>query len=257
MNLFGHAWVAAWFSVSGGAGAPTRAVSDAAGAPTRAVSDAAGTPARGEPFLLGSMLPDLASALRTTVPGSHDAELAAGVRLHHETDRVFHATATFQALEQRARSSLSAAGISKGPRRALAHIGVEFLIDDELGPLEARAAVIAGYTAALRFGASPACRPLLHWSNTADTDRFGHLCRRLASYADATHSSRRGADRDIAARLVACLAGRPRLELERREEAALEPWLAECRPAVAAATPHLLAELARGLDAPGYRLAAE
>jgi hypothetical protein len=238
MNFFGHAWVAAWFS-------------------------------RSEPFLLGSMLPDLASALRTAIPGSPHTDLAAGVRLHHETDRVFHATSTFQTLEQRARLGLSAAGVSKGPRRALAHIGVEFLIDDELGPSGERAAVIAGYAAALRFGADSACRPLLHWSNAIDADRFAHLCRRLAGHAATMHaearqaeaahpSSRTAADRRLAARLVACLAGRPRLELQPDEEAALEPWLAACRPAVAAATPGLLAELAVGLEArgPASRLVA-
>jgi len=236
MNFFGHAWVAAWFCVNS------------------AARDS-------EPFLLGSMLPDLASALRTAVPGSPHPALAAGIRLHHATDRVFHATSTFQSLEHRARLGLSAAGLSKGPRRALAHIGIEFLIDDELGPSDARRAVVACYAAALRFGAHSACRPLLHWSNTHDADRFAHLCRRLAAHAEAAHaeaahaeaspaSSRPDADRRLAARLIACLAGRPRLELQPREEAALEPWLAACRPAVAAATPSLLGELASGLEAP-------
>jgi hypothetical protein len=236
MNSFGHAWVAAWFCVDSAARVDS------------------------EPFLLGSMLPDLASALRTAVPGSRHTELAAGIRLHHETDRVFHATSTFQALEHQARLGLSAAGLSKGPRRALAHVGIEFLIDDELGPSDERCAVIACYAAALRFGAGSACRPLLHWRNTIDAERFAQLCRRLASHAEASlaeaavaqaaRPSSRDADRRLAARLVACLAGRPRLELQPREEAALEPWLAACRPAVAAATPTLLSELADGLGAP-------
>jgi hypothetical protein len=248
MNFFGHAWVAAWFCDS-------------------AARDS-------EPFLLGAMLPDLASALRTAVPAARHADLAAGIRLHHETDRVFHATSTFQSLEHRARLGLSAAGLSKGPRRALAHIGIEFLIDDELGPSDERAAVTAGYAAALRFGAHSACRPLLHWSNTLDADRFAHLCQRLVIHAEAAQSEaahaeatrarashpppRHDADRRLAARLITCLAGRPRLELQPREEAALEPWLAACRPAVAAATPSLLGELAVGLEAPApsARLAA-
>jgi hypothetical protein len=237
MNFFGHAWVAAWFCV------------DNAARVDSAARDS-------EPFLLGSMLPDLASALRTAVPGSPHPDLAAGIRLHHETDRVFHATSTFQSLEHRARLGLSAAGLSKGPRRALAHIGIELLIDDELGPSDVRRSVIAHYAAALRFGAHTACRPLLHWSNTLDADRFAHLCRRLAAHAEAAHadgtqaSSPRDADRRLAARLIACLAGRPRLELQSQEEAALEPWLAACRPHVAAATPSLLSELASGLEAP-------
>jgi hypothetical protein len=231
MNFFGHAWVAAWFCVDS------------------AARDS-------EPFLLGSMLPDLASALRTAVPGSPHPDLAAGIRLHHETDRVFHASATFQSLEYRARLGLSAAGLSKGPRRALAHIGIEFLIDDELGPSDARRAVIDCYAAALRFGAHDACRRMLHWRNTVDAERFAQLCRRLAAHAEVAHadagqaSARPDADRRLAARLIACLAGRPRLELQAGEEAALEPWLAAGRPRVAAAIPSLLSELAAGLEAP-------
>jgi hypothetical protein len=232
MNFFGHAWVATWFS-------------------------------DGAPYLLGSMLPDLASALRTAVPCCSHAELGAGVRLHVETDRVFHSTATFQTLEHGARSALSAAGLSKGPRRALAHIGIEFLIDDELGPGDARSAVITRYTAGLRFGASAACGSLLRWSNPSDAERFAHLCERLAIHAEATHAKavhalpQHAADRRLAARLIACLAGRPRLELQPPEEGALEPWVAACRPAVAAAIPSLLNELAHGLGAPATRLAAE
>jgi len=228
MNFFGHAWVAAWFSER-------------------------------EPFLLGSMLPDLANALRSAVPRSSHDELCAGIRIHHETDRVFHATEAFQALEHHARRTLAAAGLSKGPRRALAHIGVEFLIDDELGghgAPGARHLALSRYIAALDFGGSAACRSMLHWSNRFDADRFALLCSRLAraSSAAPTTASSTGrhfeADRRLAARLIACLAGRPRLELHPREEAALEPWLAECRPAVAAATPGLLGELSRGLEAP-------
>jgi hypothetical protein len=234
MNFFGHAWVAAWFSEC-------------------------------EPFLLGSMLPDLANALRSAVPRSSHDQLCAGIRIHHETDRVFHATDAFQALEHHARRSLGAAGLSKGPRRALAHIGVEFLIDDELGTHGAPGArhlALSRYIGALAFGGSRACRSMLHWSNTSDADRFALLCSRLAlaSSAVSTATPSTGghpeADRLLAARLIACLAGRPRLELHPSEEAALEPWLAECRPAVAAATPGLLVELSRGLEAPASMLLA-
>lgn len=213
MNFFGHAWVGAWFS-------------------ERA------------PFLLGAMLPDLANALGSASPRPEHPELAAGVRLHHETDRAFHVTEAFQRLEQGARRVLGAVGVSKGPRRALAHVGVEFLIDDELGR---HAPAWRGYDAALRFGASSAGRSALRWSNTGDGERFGDLCQRLAA---ASPLVRLGDDRRLAARLSACLAGRPRLALKPEEEAALEPWLAGCRPAVAASTPALLAELVRALDAP-------
>ncbi|HTV23386.1 MAG TPA: hypothetical protein VMG12_32075 [Polyangiaceae bacterium] len=232
MNSFGHAWVAAWFSVRA-------------------------------PFLLGSILPDLASALRTSVPRALEPELAAGIQLHHDTDRVFHTTGAFQSLEHHARTRLADAGLSKGPRRALAHIGIEFLIDDELGrdddalsQAATRPAAVARYAAALRFGASPSCRSLLHWSNAADADRFALLCHRLGNIAVPANSARPAdADRRLSSRLIACLSGRPRLELQPHETLAIEPWLADCRPHVAAITPSLLAELAQALEAPSLEAA--
>jgi hypothetical protein len=211
MNFYGHAWVAAWFSQE-------------------------------EPFILGSMLPDFANVLRAAPPVSRHAELSAGVSLHHQTDAVFHQAATFCALEREARRSLEARGVTKGARRALAHVGVEFLIDEQLAH---RAPGWAGYARALHFGGSDACSTALDWGDAATGERFGALCRRLGAVA-----SRRADDGVLAARLVASLAGRPRLELQPAEVDQLIPWLEECRPRVAALVPELLAELARDLEAP-------
>ncbi len=214
MNFFGHAWVAGWFSQQG-------------------------------PFILGAMVPDFASVLRLSPPTSTHPELDAGIRLHHETDRVFHDTEVFQELEHGARAALTAAGVSKGARRALAHVGVEFLIDEQL---ERRSPEWSGYELALRFGSSDACRAQLQWGSDGVSDRFAALCSRLASVA------KRSDTRQLVARLVACLAGRPRLELQPDEVPLLEPWLTEWRPKVAERLITLLTELARELDAPcGYR----
>jgi hypothetical protein len=218
MNFYGHAWVAAWFSEQ-------------------------------EPFILGSMLPDFANMLRVAAPVTRHHELGAGVRLHHATDAVFHRATTFCTLERDARGALEALGVSKGARRALAHIGVEFLIDEQLG---ARAPSWPGYARALRFGGSEACTGALDWGPAGTGELFAALCRRLAASA-----SRRADDAVLAARLVACLAGRPRLELTPAEAERLEPWLAACRPTVIELMPELLAELARELDAPASRRHAE
>jgi hypothetical protein len=214
MNFYGHAWVAAWFSDQ-------------------------------EPFLLGSMLPDFANMLRVPPPSSSHQGLSAGVRLHHATDAVFHRATTFCALEREARGALEALGVSKGARRALAHIGVEFLIDEQLGE---RAFGWGGYASALRYGGSEACSTALDWSLAGTGELFGALCRRLA-----TAAGRNVNDGVLAARLIACLAGRPRLELSPAESECLQPWLAACRPTVAALMPELLAELARDLEAPPSR----
>ena len=211
VNFFGHAWVAGCFAGS-------------------------------EAFILGSMLPDLANMLRTAPPAARHAEVSAGVRLHHETDRVFHDTEAFRALETEARLDLSNAGVPKGSRRALAHVGVELLIDAELA---ATTPAWRGYSVALQFGSSERCGERLEWQSLDTRPRFRALCDRLAAVASVRAEKTR-----IAERLVAALAGRPRLELAAEHVGCLEPWLATCRPQVAARLPELLAELARGLDAP-------
>jgi hypothetical protein len=210
MNFFGHAWVAGWFS-------------------ERA------------PFILGAMLPDFASALGVAAPTSRHPELEAGIRLHHQTDRAFHQAAAFRELEQGGRAWLSEAGVAKGSRRALAHVGVEFLIDAELSR---RSPTWQGYDVALRFADSTACHDELHWGDASASERLTALCQRLAAASRDTDSRR------LASRLAATLAGRARLALSSDDARRVEPWLVECRPKVAALLPSLLAELTRELGAP-------
>jgi hypothetical protein len=215
MNFFGHAHVAGWFSEAG-------------------------------PYVLGSMLPDFANVLGVVPPRSRHAELCAGIELHHETDRVFHDCDAFRTLEDDARLSLAAAGVGKGARRALAHIGVELSIDAELAQLEPH---WRGYTTALEFGMSEACGGELEWvAGEAQPDDMGQrlssLCARLAA------SSGPNADAGgLARRLMVILAGRPRLRLGPGELPKVETWLGECRPRVVELLPSLLEQLARGLGA--------
>ncbi|MEY4548632.1 MAG: hypothetical protein RL685_4827 [Pseudomonadota bacterium] len=212
VNFFGHAWVAAWFSAS-------------------------------EAFALGAMLPDFASVLGVAPPTSSDPELSAGIDLHHQTDHVFHETHVFQGLEQRARSALAGVGVSKGARRALAHVGVEFLIDAEL---VRRAPGWRGFTLALRYGSSERCGAELTWRQRAPGDtsqRLSRLCSRLAAAEPSSEPTR------IASRLVAALSSRPRLRLQAEEVPFVEAWLEECAPEVQGSLDELLAELAHGLGA--------
>jgi hypothetical protein len=215
MNFFGHAHVAGWFSEAG-------------------------------PYVLGSMLPDFANVLGVVPPRSRHAELGAGIELHHATDRVFHDCDAFRELEDDARVSLATAGVGKGARRALAHIGVELLIDAELAHLEP---LWRGYTTALEFGMSEACGAELEWrAGEAPADmgrRLSSLCGRLAA------SSGPSADAGgLARRLMVILASRPRLRLGPDELPSVETWLGACRPRVVALLPSLLEQLARGLGAP-------
>lgn len=210
MNFYGHAWVAGWFSER-------------------------------EPFVLGAMLPDFASVLGLAPPASRHAELSAGIELHHQTDRAFHQTAVFQGLEQRARTALAGAGVSKGARRALAHVGVELLIDAEL---VRRAPGWSGFARALRYGSSSGCGAQLEWRPRAPDDaseQLARLCSRLAAVEPQSDVTR------LAARLVAVLSGRARLALRAEEIPHVQAWLAECAPEVGTSLEQLLDELRSGL----------
>jgi hypothetical protein len=187
------------------------------------------------------MLPDFASVLGVAPPTSRHAELSAGIELHHQTDRAFHQTAVFQGLEQRARGALAGAGVSKGARRALAHVGVELLIDAEL---VRRAPGWAGFAEALRFGSSAGCGEVLDWRPRTPGDaseRLARLCSRLAGVEPPSDVAR------IAARLVAALSARPRLSLRAEEEPVVQAWLADCAPEVAASLEQLLHQIRSGL----------
>lgn len=183
------------------------------------------------------MLPDFASVLGVAPPTSRHAELRAGIELHHQTDRAFHQTAVFQGLEQRARVVLADAGVSKGARRALAHVGVELLIDAEL---VRRAPGWSAFAQALRYGSSAGCGEALEWSpRTAGdaSERLARLCSRLAAAEPPGDVTR------IAARLVAALSSRPRLSLRAEEVPVVQAWLAECAPDVAAGLEPLLHQI--------------
>jgi hypothetical protein len=212
MNFFGHAWIAGWFS-------------------------------QHEPFVLGAMLPDLANMLRLPAPTSEHPGLAAGIGLHHETDRAFHHSQTFMALERGALQALSALGFPKGARRALAHVGVEFLIDEHLA---LGAPTWSSYHTALEFGGSAASRGMIAWGSEQDAQRFALLCRRLAAL-----SHLREGIPALVKRLFGTLAGRPRLALGAEYAQHLEAWLAASAPLVAQRLPELLAELEQALGARG------
>ncbi len=80
---------------------------------------------------LGAALPDLASGAGVRL-GPASGPLALGIKLHHQTDGVFHSDKWFvdqsAALTRLART----AGFNRGAARAIGHVGVEFLLDDAL-----------------------------------------------------------------------------------------------------------------------------
>lgn len=204
---------------------------------------------RDSEFVLGAMLPDFISILGTRPPRLEMGTLALGVAFHHRTDAAFHDSAIFRALQGHAANHLSARGVRRGPTRAVAHVGVELLIDAALAEQNQASAHLdpagadAWYLAALELGASPHLG--LAWEPAAQTDRFVELCQRLR------HA---GIDRfrvdpeQAMTYLARILARRPRLALSEEEARVVKPWAAEAFVVVKAELPALLAELKTRLD---------
>src|SRR6478752_1224293 len=117
---------------------------------------------------LGAMLPDFIGMLRLGRPEIADAVLARGVAFHHKTDEAFHELPSFVGLSRRAFAWLSERDLPRGPARAIAHIGVEMLLDEAFA-LDAGAR--DAYRAALRVSLDH----LLTFPAAADVARLSSL----------------------------------------------------------------------------------
>lgn len=183
-------------------------------------------------YVLGSMLPDFASMARLRMAGVDDPEIEAGVALHHRTDDAFHGAPTFVALMGDAQDELEEAGLGHGSAMAVAHVGVELLLD---GELVVRAGVPASYHDALATAKAP-----IRWRQADGEARWEYLRTRLQTaplpdgYRDPTF---------VAERLVRILAGRPRLALAPAGIEAVFAWSRRARAPVADAADDLLDEV--------------
>lgn len=171
-------------------------------------------------YLLGSMLPDLASMCGNAAKEVLDLELRAGVQLHQTTDEIFHASPTFIHLCSCAIEMLDDQGIKRGSARAAAHAAVELLLDGTL--IDDRAAR-AGYAAALRVGEAESLESKIIWRTEYRPEHWRRLLLTLRSanipdgYANPDF---------VVERLVNLLALRPNLALDReRETPIISRWV--------------------------------
>jgi hypothetical protein len=191
-------------------------------------------------FVLGSMLPDFASMLRTRPPSASHAAVAAGLLFHHATDEAFHGSRAFLEFSGQASSFLRQRGLSRGSARAVAHVGVELLLDAALAENSANVAYLSAIECALTVHMSDH----IHWLNSDAQGRFTHLCHNLL---------RRGAVRSdtppelVAERLRVILADRPRLALDDQAQSVVRDWAMTVRPSISAGAAALLAEVERRL----------
>ena len=210
MNFFGHAAVATW-------------------------QDPA-PPGR----VLGAMLPDFATMsgarLSTTAP-SPDADIASGIDLHHATDAVFHRAPVVLGLMRELDERLAAGGCARGPRRAVAHIGVELLLD---GVLVDNATYRDAYVAALAHSPDG-----IAWREPDDPPQFARLLTRLRTYGAPLDLQRPDA---IAQRLHRMLSHRPLLAPSASDLVAIKTALVDYKHRVEVAADTVLRAVRAGLE---------
>lgn len=182
---------------------------------------------------VGAMLPDFVGMLGLGRPAVHDESLARGVAYHHRTDEAFHELASFHELSRQSFAWLSEHGLVRGPARAVAHIGVEILLDevlaDDAGARDAyRAALATSLDGALTFPSEQAPARLESLRQ--------NLLERARHYVTPSPEL-------VAQRIRRSLAGRPRLAVDDAGEALLGAWVALIRPQIRASAPALLATL--------------
>jgi hypothetical protein len=188
-------------------------------------------------FVVGAMLPDFSNMLGLGKPCAQDSVLAAGIHFHHITDRAFHDLAIFRRLCREATVVMGARGVARGTARAVAHVGVELLLDDALAE---SAAARSAYVAGLRAGQRPELLRGLLWPSAE------HALARLMSRLESAFEDRGVAQVStsvIVERLSHTLGRRPRLAIAPRDVPAVGDWVEFCRGAVVASTPALVSEL--------------
>ncbi|HEY5946289.1 MAG TPA: hypothetical protein VIV40_12390 [Kofleriaceae bacterium] len=214
MNFFGHAAVASW----------------------AVLAPAAATDTSGR--ALGAMLPDFATMSGARLAEPHaDAAVAVGIDLHHQTDGAFHHLPPVLALMRELDDRLERGGCARGPRRAVAHIGVELLLD---GVLVEEATYRASYLAGL--GHDPGG---VGWREDGDDERFAMLLSRLRAHGVPDDLRR---PESITTRLHRMLAHRPLLAPSPADLVAIKSALIAHKPRVEVAADTVLRALRAALS---------
>ncbi len=213
MNFFGHAAIAAQLFGRGADALPSDDLAK---------------------LCAGAMLPDFTSMLGLKRPQAVDVVVRRGVELHHQTDHAFHDLPSFLALTRHAFDWLLENGLTRGPARAVAHIGIEMLLDENIAEDDLAR---ASYRAALDV---PLVE-LLTFLHDDDAPRLASLTRVLAERAPRGPAPPPPAL--LAQRIRRTLARRPRLATDDRGEQLLARWAERTRPLVAGEAPQLFREL--------------
>lgn len=194
-------------------------------------------------FALGSMLPDFATMSGARLTGSSDSDVQAGIDHHHETDAVFHSAPTFVRLCTESADRMDAQGVRWGTSRAVAHVGIELILDGILlrrGPDLVRDT----YLRALKRGSPADLGTTLEWRNAAAPARFDRVLRRLLDYGLPDEI---GEPELVFTRLVRILEPRERLRIEPAQQDAVQHEIHALAPDVIRDADTLMGEVREGL----------
>lgn len=193
-------------------------------------------------FVLGAMLPDFASMLRVRPPLAEGQELSEGIRFHHATDEAFHGAESFLEFSRQASSFLLERGLSRGSARAVAHVGVELVLD---AALTLENAANEAYLSALDAALTSDVQGRITWEGRAHEVRFQQLCHNLKLRGPLQGDA---PPELTAERLRNILAGRPRLALDDAGQSVVRDWVVAARPLIVSRAPRLVLEVERRLQ---------
>jgi hypothetical protein len=214
VNFFGHAAVATWSAPASGA-APA--------------------------VVIGAMLPDFATMCGGRIASADEESVRDGIALHHATDAVFHQLPVVTGLMRELDDQLAHGRCARGPRRAVAHIGVELLLDGVLvGEPAYRAAYLGGI----------AHDPALRWRAPEEVPRFAILLERLRGHGIPEDLRLPDA---ITTRVHRILAHRPLLAPSPEDLRAIRHALAAFQPRIDVAAETIVRGMRAALDAEASR----
>lgn len=189
--------------------------------------------------VLGAMLPDFEQMSGSGPTAVTSDSVRVGVQFHHATDRAFHGAEVFIAACAEGRTRLTADGVGRGAARALAHIGLELLLD---GFLLEQTKVGDAYANALAW-----FEPESHIAPTGnEVARLHALRERLL----AVGPPRGYTDPDrVVTTLYRILSHRPRLAPDPRVRPAIVAWAQDIHRAhLSTWAPKLLTQTTRRLQ---------
>jgi hypothetical protein len=172
-----------------------------------------------EGVAFGSMFPDFAGLLGIKVPTTQNTTILVGFTVHHETDKIFHDLSAFRTACREETASLQRRGFDRGPALALAHVGLEFLLDCALARDEDSVALFERSLA----WASPEClKTQLYGFSGEIAAKFEQLRQRLLTVGPPTDPPKPTV---IAERIMRTLERRPKLTPRLSMKPQLVDWI--------------------------------